>query len=255
MYAHWRRAGGRCQRPSALCTRVPRQLLAIWRTPGGDEALPSHEGPPRKLGVGALSCVEPSGLCLTEVLIGIPLFRLQCESGACAPAFPSRSRGPSAADLKRSPGTVTPRRNTLGGRRSSSRGPTVLAAMDHAPDRQVEDLRLALAGTVHGCHATRARHRAVDSHRPEPAKIFGTIARLVNASDNPFAAVDSVVVARMGEPRGHQDVCSGGLALGPFSSRLQSSGVRGAEASINVCGGLSRLRLQIPSRQHPNPSA
>ena len=85
-----------------------------------------------------------------RVLIGIPLFRVPCESGACAPEFPSRSRGPSAADLKRSPGTVTPRRNTLGGVaiiHSSADG--VGTNEINAPDRQVEDLRLVLAGTVH----------------------------------------------------------------------------------------------------------
>ena len=44
-----------------------------------------------------------------------------------------------------------------------------------------------------GGPAIRARHRAVDGHRPEPAQTVGTAAGLVDAADLPRAAADSVV--------------------------------------------------------------
>jgi hypothetical protein len=49
-------------------------------------------------------------------------------------------------------------------------------------------LKLRL-GLVQGRHSIRARHRAGDRHRPEPAQAAGSAAGLIDAADLPLAAV------------------------------------------------------------------
>ena len=60
-------------------------------------------------------------------------------------------------------------------------------------------LKLRL-GFLQGRHAIRARRRAIDSQRPEPAQVFGTAARLVDAANFPLASADGVVRAVLVDP-------------------------------------------------------
>src|SRR6478735_1931435 len=60
-------------------------------------------------------------------------------------------------------------------------------------------LKLRL-GFLQGRHAIRARPRAIDSQRPEPAQVFGTAARLVDAANFPLASADGVVRAVLVDP-------------------------------------------------------
>src|SRR3954447_19550044 len=46
---------------------------------------------------------------------------------------------------------------------------------------------------LQGRHPVIARHRRVDGQRPKPTKMVRTAARLVDAADCPFAAIDGVV--------------------------------------------------------------
>ena len=111
---------------------------------------------------------RPSGSNLTfESRRGFPPGSRACESGACAPEFPSRLKPGDRRRLKAlARDRNAPQKHvwraeivlfTADGRRHER---------DHAPNRQVEDLRLALAGTLHGgrastaCCATRRGPRA-----------------------------------------------------------------------------------------------
>ena len=60
-------------------------------------------------------------------------------------------------------------------------------------------LKLRL-GFLQARDAIRARHRAVDGHRPEPAQTVGTAARFVDTTDLPLASNDGVVRAVLVDP-------------------------------------------------------
>ena len=99
------------------------------------------------LGAWRYSLRDPSGSNLTgESGRGFRLGPGVCES--CALATPSRSTRRTGIASRRSLPTATPHKGTSGGPRSCCCPLVGRHGRDHASDRHVEDLRVALAGAL-----------------------------------------------------------------------------------------------------------